>query len=88
MLNREKKKKTKRGKKKKPLPCVKTGRPGANSITATEIKFHRCFVRFAREKKEGGGREESPRSHVEFRLLPSCATVNDEITLKKIVKFV
>ena len=36
---------------------------GANSITGTEIKFHRCFVRFARGKKEGGrggGREESP----------------------------
>lgn len=34
---------------------------GANSITGTEIKFHRCFVRFARGKKKGrGGREESP----------------------------
>lgn len=52
---KKKKEKDEKGQKKKPLPCVKTGRPGANSITATEIKFHRCFVRFAREKRKEGG---------------------------------
>lgn len=54
-----KKKKDEKGGKK---PCVKTGRPGANSITGTEIKFHRCFVRFARGKRKEEEKEEGRKA--------------------------
>ena len=63
-----------------------TRRPAANSITGAEIKFRRCFVRFAwrgkkkkrREKEKG----EKPRSLVEFRA-PFRAVANNAKLLRK-----